>query len=356
MQGNAKNTFLYFELSFQQEVLMSKSMEEKFDFQATQLDEDRLPGISAIMRIKNGEEFLRISIESHIPYVDEIIACHNDCNDQTVEILEELARIHPGKIKIIEYKPKVHPILSIEHANTPTESVNSVANYYNFSLSQAKYNYAFKLDDDHLAIEDNFESAVNEVRKSIVNKEKKLFTFSGINIAPSKEGNLEVFTPEIFVGSGDHLFFPVCSDIYFIQNPRTEIFKFPKIRLPKVYIGLLYFHLKYCKPYSGFSNLNPEILKDSLAKHNVSYATIPFSEFNNLKNIKKMINEINIIEYWLLTNKLSQRLIFKVTGRNPPLKISRLYHLEQHLSIVDFKNDVVEKLKTNISIVSSTQN
>lgn len=331
-------------------------MEKAFDFQVTQLDEARLPGISAIMRIKNGEDFLRISIESHIPYVDEIIACHNDCSDQTVEILEDLARIHPGKIKIIEYKPKVHPILSREHANTPTESVNSIANYYNFSLSQAKYNYAFKLDDDHLVIDGNFESAVNEVRKSIANKEKKLFTFSGINIAPSKDGNLEVFIPEVFVGSGDHLFFPVCSEIYFIQNPRTEVFKFPKIRFPKVYIGLLYFHLKYCKPSSGFFNLNPVILKDSLAKHNASYATIPFDEFKNFKNIKKMINKINFIEYWLMTNKFSRRFIYKITGRNPSLKISRLYHLEQHLSVVDFKNDVIEKLKTNKSIISLTKN
>ncbi len=324
---------------------MSRSMEDLFEFNAKQLDTARQPGISAIMRIKNGEDFLKISIESHISYVDEIVACYNDCSDQTVEILKELAIKYPGKIKIIEYKPKVHPILSLEHANTPTESVNSIANYYNFALSQARFSYALKLDDDHLAIDTNFQPAVEDVRKSIAKGEKKLFTFSGLTIAPNRFGNLEIFTPEIFVGSGDHLFFPVCSDIYFIQDIRTEVFKFPKARLPKVYAGLLYFHLKHCKPRNRSLNLKSKNHEDALNIHSDNYKTIEFSHFRHSKNIKKMVGKINPIEYWLQTNKISRNLIYKLTGRNPPLKIARLHRLQQDLESIDFQNDIENKLK-----------
>ena len=75
------------------------------------------------------------------------MACYNDCTDDTEAILLDLAQKYPGRVRPIEYLPHVHPILSTEHAQTPTESVHSMANYYNFALAQARYSYATKLDD-----------------------------------------------------------------------------------------------------------------------------------------------------------------------------------------------------------------
>lgn len=330
-------------------------MENLFKFNSKQLDEPRLPGISAIMRIKNGEDFLRVSIESHIDHVDEIIACHNDCSDQSVKILEELSGKYPNKIKIIEYLPKVHPILSKDHATTPTESINSIANYYNFSLSKANYSYAFKLDDDHLAINSNFQLAVQQVRESITKNERKLFTFSGLNIAPSNNGKLQIFIPEMFVGSGDHMFFPVCSDIHFIQESRTEIFTLPIKAFPKIYIGLLYFHLKYCKPSAGFSNLDHKTQKEILRNHKENFSTIDFAEIKKPNYIKKLIKKVNPIEYFILTNTFSRYFIFKLTGKNPPIKVARLYRLHHDLRNIYFEKDLVEKLKNNEAIMSVCQ-
>jgi glycosyltransferase involved in cell wall biosynthesis len=326
---------------------MGEFSADLFKFDAQQLDAPRLPGISAIMRIKNGEEFLRVSIESHLPFVDEIVACYNDCSDATVEILQELATQYPGKIRPIEYTPKVFPILSPEHAKTPTESVNSIANYYNFALSAVKFSYAMKLDDDHLAIDKNFEYAIKEVRDAISKYEKKLFTFSGLNLAPNQMGHLEVFLPEIFVGSGDHLFFPVCKEIYFVQNARTEVFKFPRPRLPKIYVGLLYFHLKYCKSSCGFANLDSRSQEAAHATHARNFETIPFGKFCNSEFVKRLIRKINGLEYWMGTNKISRRLIHRLTGRNPPLKIARLHQLSGDLAKVNFQKDVIDRLLIN---------
>jgi glycosyltransferase involved in cell wall biosynthesis len=80
-----------------------------FQFSPSELDSPRKPGISAIMRIKNGEDFLEASIESHLPFYDEIVACYNGCTDNTASILEKLARRHPEKIRVFHYEPDVAP-------------------------------------------------------------------------------------------------------------------------------------------------------------------------------------------------------------------------------------------------------
>ncbi|HAY95086.1 MAG TPA: hypothetical protein DCY70_14510, partial [Shewanella sp.] len=70
-------------------------------------------------------------IETHIPYYDEIIACYNDCTDNTAEILNDLKEKYPEKIKVFEYLPKVHPIFSDAHNSCTTYDVHSLANFYN---------------------------------------------------------------------------------------------------------------------------------------------------------------------------------------------------------------------------------
>lgn len=310
-----------------------------FEFSPSTLAAPRRKGISAIMRIKNGDEFLRIAIESHLPYVDEIVACYNQCTDTTESILNDLALTHPEKIRPIKYLPHVYPILSEEHRNTPTESIHSTANYYNFALNQARFSYAFKLDDDHLAIENNFLSAINKVRQSINLNQKKLFTFSGLNLIRSGK-DIGVFAAEPLVGSGDHMFFPVCENIYFRQDARTEIFHFTPPKFEKEYIGLIYMHLKYCKKTYGLHNLDPNDAIWFQNKIDSPNSLVPFENFRKKEQLKRFIDEVNPIEYWLRTNPFIQRIIFNITKKNPPLKIARAHSLFEDLKNIDFENEI----------------
>src|SRR5208282_2632090 len=59
--------------------------------------------ISAMMRVKNEEAFLRASAESILPLVDEIVIIDNDSTDATPRIARDLARSHPGKIRVCHY-------------------------------------------------------------------------------------------------------------------------------------------------------------------------------------------------------------------------------------------------------------
>jgi hypothetical protein len=78
---------------------VSDELDAQFRFNRTALARPRPPGISAIMRIKNGADFLRLSIESHLPYVDEVVACYNDCSDATPqEARMECFRFDPAHL------------------------------------------------------------------------------------------------------------------------------------------------------------------------------------------------------------------------------------------------------------------
>ncbi len=323
---------------------MSDDHNARFRFERSVLARPRPPGISAIMRIKNGADFLRLSIESHLPYVDEVVACYNDCSDATPEILADLAKQYPGKVRPIEYLPKVHPILSPEHAAASSDSLQAIANYYNFALSQARFSYATKLDDDHLAIDVHLRPAIALVREAIAKGSQELFTFSGLNLARNGEGELGVFTPQPFVGTGDHLFFPVCEQIYFVQDARTEVFHFGPPRLPKSYVGLLYFHLKHVKPGSGFHNLGHEQAEQWQKDHQQQFSWSSFGTFSAAPNINSLKRNVNRLEYWLRTTSWTENCIHALSGRNPPLKIARLARLESDFSAIDFDRDAVKRL------------
>lgn len=214
---------------------------------------NRRDGISAFLRVRNGEDFLRIAIESHIHYFDEIVAVYNQCTDNTPEILHDLAKKYPIKIKIYEYKPRVYPPGSDGHKITPPDSVHSLVNYYNYALSKTTFKIATKLDADHLAIQSNLKKTVDYIRKNGL-KDKRL-SFSGINLMQSKEGEIGVFSNKPFSGNDDICFFPVSKSTYFIHDPRYAYSQgFHPGNLNCEYAGILYFHLKYLMKNYGFEN------------------------------------------------------------------------------------------------------
>ena len=82
-------------------------------------ERDRKEGVSAFMRIRNGEDYLRETIESAINDVDEIICVFNNSFDRTEEILLELEEKYPSKIKVYKYIPIVYPPNSVKYLETP---------------------------------------------------------------------------------------------------------------------------------------------------------------------------------------------------------------------------------------------
>lgn len=212
---------------------------------------DRTPGISAFLRVRNGERFLELAIRSHIDFFDEIVAVYNNCQDNTVGILERLANEFPDKIKVYKYEPIVFPPGSEGESKVHYTDVQTYTNMQNYALSKTTRLFATKLDDDHLAIPNNLAKVTSYIRKN--SPVDELICFSGPNLIRNKNGELGVLGtkfPNVFSGNGDIAFIPMISKHKFFYNNEGS----PPKTLKLKYGGLLYFHLKFLNNDYGFAN------------------------------------------------------------------------------------------------------
>jgi hypothetical protein len=216
---------------------------------------ERRPGVSAFMRIRNGEEFLEPTIRSHIGHFDEIVALYNQCTDRTEDILLRLRQeFGRDRLRVVHYVDRVFPPGSEGHAATPADSPHSLVNYYNAALCATRYAVATKLDDDHLALEENTAQVVQALRRGFSTGQalQEMRCFSGLNLIRGPEGEIGVFATTPLSGGGDIGFFPVRPDTYFVHDRRFE--RFQRGDLKRRWVGFLYWHLKYLKAELGFAN------------------------------------------------------------------------------------------------------
>lgn len=312
----------------------------QFKFDPASLAAPRKPGISALLRVKNGEAFVRLAIESHVPFYDEIVACHNGCTDNTEAILLDLQRQHPGKIKVHHYPPKVHRMATPQHRQTPADSVHSLANYYNYALSKTTRSVAVKLDDDHLAIPCNLAPAVDAIRADITAGKRKLYFFSGINLIRAR-GDIMVGgrAKYPFSGQGDIVYFPVGADTYYRQGRHTEKFiKPPREQITHAYLGLLYFHLHHLK-----RGRMREFLDAVCGIHHEidggEFIAMPFDEFCSPRHYKRLVRQ--------LKPRDRIRLQLHRFMRNPKFRVARMLRLPDDLRRIDFERDALAWLRDN---------
>lgn len=215
----------------------------------------RAAGISAFIRTRNGADFIEAAIRSHIDHFDEIVAVHNQCTDETPAILARLQHEFGDRLRVFDYRPRVYPPGSIQHATEPPDSPHSLVNYYNFALAQTRFRTALKLDDDHIAAEPYVADVTQRIRSEGI-PDDEIWCFSGINLALDGLGRIGVPSIEPVVGLGDHAFFNVSATTYFHRDPRFEKFHAPGRR--RKFVGVLYWHLKYLKRGHGFENYELE--------------------------------------------------------------------------------------------------
>ncbi len=233
---------------------------ERFTFDPSMLDRPRPAGISAFMRIKNGEDFLEAAIESHIEFFDEIVAVHNACTDASVAILERLEKKHGEKLRVLCYEPEVPAPGSAEQRRTDTFSVQSMANYSNYCLMNTRYSVVTKLDDDHVAIAGNVGRIASLIRDLGCQLGQRMICFSGVNLV-AKGSEIGVHRIVPFAGHGDHWFLQAGSRSFFRQDRRFE--RLYRRGVHVEYQGISYWHMKFLKQGNGFNNYQLDRNPDS---------------------------------------------------------------------------------------------
>jgi len=321
-----------------------KSDSSEFRFTPSMLAGPRPSGISAYMRIKNGAEFLKLAIESHLPFYDEIVAVYNDCTDNTEKILLALQAQHPDKIKVFHYLPKVAKLHSEEHRQTPTDSVHGMANYSNYALAKTRYSVAAKLDDDHLAIPCKLTPLMERIRADIAAGKQQIYTFSGLNVTRRNDTyQIGGIRDHPFCGNGEHLYHPVSPDCTYRQGDVGEEFSAPPPqKVAREYMGIMFFHLKHLKQGGGYDNLDaaaqPE-WRDQLLNHSF---WMPWDEFCTERTRRQMIVDRPLrdrIDIAMYSCKMVRNLKLRLTGKHPNIHKIRLVRLQYDLAGVDFERD-----------------
>ena len=234
---------------------------ETFSFDPTMLaPNDRLPGVSAFMRIRNGADFLEATIRSHAEMYDEIVAVYNRCTDDTANILKRLSVELGPKLRVFHYVPHAHPAGSKDHASTPGGSPNSLVTYSNFALCQTRHQWVVKLDDDHLAIPGAVKTMINTIRSGSAD-ERIMHCFSGLNLIRNDAGLWRVPAKAPVSGKGDIGYFRVSNETYFTHDRRFE--RFVRGGIKRQFAGWFYWHLKYLKSGGGFANYELDANPDS---------------------------------------------------------------------------------------------
>jgi len=250
-------------------------------------------GISGFYRVRNEEKFLEKSVESHIKYLDEIIIVYNNCSDSTGQIARNLEKKYPDKIKVYEYKPIVNPATSIDHILTPSKSIHSLANYYNFALSKTTKKIAVKIDADHIAYSEKFRQKTNEIRS--MGLQTMLF-FYGVNIN-IENNNIYINEKNPFTYGLDCGFFPVSRNTYFINRKNCESLRLPiSMYFSRKSLGVLFYHLKYIKnDFDSNILIKNKIYTSSYLKNKHKWTQdIKLITLKEARNKYELLSDVNV--------------------------------------------------------------
>ena len=114
--------------------------------------EDKWPGISAVIRARDEEEVIELSVSSLLGIVDEIVVVDNGSNDRTVDRIGRVARENDTatQVRVLSYDVPISRC-GTDHAATDSEDPRSLVAFYNWTFSHARYRQSVKWDADMVA-------------------------------------------------------------------------------------------------------------------------------------------------------------------------------------------------------------
>jgi glycosyltransferase involved in cell wall biosynthesis len=214
-------------------------------------------GISAILRLRNEEDFVEAALNSILPFFDEFVIVYNQCTDRTPEIVAQFAKREPQRVRVFHYLPEVFPQGSEQHCALPPEHVSSLVHYNNFALSKASYQVCIKCDGDAIAAPEPLRRVVDRLRGLQPGTlswwrspwKQGFWWGSGVNLWDEKG---KIYVPQSRAkvrGKRDSGFWPMGRRHIFRYHPRFEVLH--TRWLIRSFVGFLFFHVKGMKKDRG---------------------------------------------------------------------------------------------------------
>lgn len=141
--------------------------------------------ISAIYRVKNGQEFIELAILSVCPLVNEIIFVDNGSTDNTLKIIFDLKKRLKGnvEIKIFHYHEKLSLAGDGYMESVKNYPDTSLAKFYNYCFSLGSGDYLMKCDAHYIFTPKGLIKIYNALKK-----EPDIIQYSGVEIYGKRMG------------------------------------------------------------------------------------------------------------------------------------------------------------------------
>jgi len=216
-----------------------------------------------MIRVRNEERYLEPSVLSILDHVDEIVIIDNKSTDGTSEIIDDLRRAHPEKIRGVSYDHDVAlpGAENLELFRSPggPESPRLLANYYNWCLEHCTHPFILKWDGDMVATA-AFETALAAFRTA----QHQILYFLGINLFEDGRRALANYPiaddePRLFYRRGARYvgWEGACEGL-------ASPFMRPSLGLEAHVDVPLYVHLKFCKA-DAFINESSDERENSMS-------------------------------------------------------------------------------------------
>jgi glycosyltransferase involved in cell wall biosynthesis len=246
--------------------------------------------ISAMIRVRDEEEFLRSAVESIVDLVDEVVIVDNLSVDATPAIVEDLRRAHGGKVVTDSYPYEVKRVgrETLELAKSPggVASPHHSATFYNYCLKRCRHDYVLKWDGDMIATP-SFREALDLWRST----GKAILVVNGANVHPNRShllaaissdkdellARLEVpalplWATSLTYDAPEPRLFPRARARYGEGKGWTQALVTPYDDWPfrdafRVrYEGVTFLHMKFCKrnPFANYSRDLGEVIHSNM--------------------------------------------------------------------------------------------
>lgn len=205
----------------------------------------RKPGVSAMLRVHNEEEFIGPALLSIAPFFDELLLVLNRSTDRTRQIAEGLNLPH---LRILDYPFELFPN-GPGHDEYPDDSLQEISYFYNWCLCQTTRQVVCKWDGDMVAL-----PHLNVGLKRRVERAKTL-SFAGTNLAGRAFAHISADQP---IAGAEPRFFRVAPHTFYQQGPACEVFQHGYERGNEHLKDPLYLHFKWAKSEASATAIWPK--------------------------------------------------------------------------------------------------
>lgn len=246
----------------------------EFDFKL-QRRSTHAPGVSAMLRIKNEASKITGCLSSIHDVFDEIIVVNNGSTDNTKDLVYAFIKSN-GATNIYFYDyPFIIARCGKENEETPENSVNSLAYYYNWCLSKCTKKWVFKWDGDMVLPRSSKNTAIGLLQQ-IQSGGARLWNIRGQTVYVDSEGHCWASLAEI---NHEEMCYPNNPMIHYRKEKNWERLRAPFSVQEEYPDDVIFYEVKDTREdefshWSSLDNLTPR----------------KRTELNNFNLVKQAIN------------------------------------------------------------------